>query len=341
MAKDTGKGAKSASKKGHKKESNKYAKMVIPLFLVLIMLGTVVAYVASSNWGNRINNSQSPNVNPAFNNIQDGLLIIPKDVGFARYADLKNDSVLNNTFNGYLWLKGSIPSAQIFNVDPQRDLFAIYPAGYFSNYNGQFVSLTDFGTSKINNSWPDSTGSDNSHNLLSNLNVPVKKVSDTYYYTPSTVPVISGIIDNVAPVAYVMEMGNTSLSSYGQYADLFDELKLKHIPIDNMTMEMVGTSSNLTYSDRYYAAVGPLDPANTSTDRLYSYVAIMHLNQTVPDTDMQNLALLQTSMQKMGFKVYNTESYNNYIVIEAQGSLGVCLDDMYSRWGFIKYQASM
>jgi len=56
---------------------------------------------------------------------------------------------------------------------------------------------------------------------------------------------------------------------------------------------------------------------------------------------MQNLALLQTSMQKMGFKVYNTEAYDNYIVIEAQGSLGLCLDDMYNRWGFIKYQASM
>lgn len=331
--------AKGAAKKT-KKEPRNWMKMVLPLFLVVIMLGTVVAYVAGSNWSNRVGTS-SGNTH-AFGSLADGLLLIPSDAGFARYADLANDTVLNATFGSHVWLMGSLPSSKIFDASPKRDLFAVYPAGYFSSAASQFVSLTDFGTKNINKSWPDSTGTDYAHKLLSSLDIVAKKVNSNYYYTPSTVPVISGLIDNIAPVAYVMDTGNSSLSAYPGFADLFTQLRLKQVPVSGMTFETAGTACNLTYSDRYYAAVGPVDPSNASADRPYSYVAIVHVvNSTVADGYSQDLALLQGQMEKMGFERYDTQVYGEYVVIEGTGSLEVCLEDMYGRWGFIKYQASL
>lgn len=326
MAKD--KGAKGASKKG--KKPRNWAKTIIPIFLVLIMLGTVVAYVGGSNWTSQIEDNQGSSTTKAFGSIQDGLRLIPSGAGFARYADLKNDSVLSNSVSSYIWLKGSIPSAEIFSASPQRDMFAIYPARFFGSFSEQFVSLTDFGTSKINMSYPD----------YYNINgIVAKEVNQKYYYTGTTVPVVSGRIENVAPVIEVMFGSNAS--SYKNYSDLFDEMKYKQIPISGMTLEMVGTKCNLTYADRYYAAIGPVDPSNKSADRLYSYVAVLHTNTTIPDADLQNLALLQGSMEKMGFESYNTQVYDDYIVIEAKGSMSLCLDDMYNRWGFIQYKAAL
>ncbi len=336
MAKD--KDTKGASKKG-KKEPRNWAKTVIPLFLVFIMLGTVVAYVAGSNWGGKIDKSKS--TEHAFDSVADGLRLIPAEAGYARYLDLGNDTELTNATNSYTWLKGSLPPSSIFNADPKIDLFAIYPAGYFSDSGSQFVSLTEF-RKAVNKSWPDSTGSDYYHELLSYYNVAVKKVNDNYYYTPATTPVVSGMLQNIAPTAYVMASGNVSLSSYGEYKDLFDELRYKQIPIDRMTLETIGLKSNLSYSDRYYAGIGPVDPANQSQDRLYSYVVIMHVNNTtLLDNDRQNLALLQGMMEKSGFESYNTQVYDDYVVIEARGTLVLCLEDMYYRWGFIKYQAAL
>jgi hypothetical protein len=339
MAKD--KGTKGASKKG-KQEPRNWAKTIIPLFLVFIMLGTVVAYVAGSNWGGKIDNDRGSKTKNAFGGVADALSIIPAESGYARYIDLRNDTELRNATNSYTWLKGSLPPVSILNADPQTDLFAIYPSGYFSDHSSQFVSLTDFGTAAVNKSWPDSTGSDYYHELLSYYNIAVKKVNDNYYYTPSTYPVISGKLENVAPTGYVMASGNTSLSSYGKYKDLFDELKYKQISTDGMTLEMVGLSSNLSYSDRYYAGIRPLDASNASQGRLYSYVVIMHVNNTtVLDNDRGNLALLQGMMEKSGFVSYNTQVYDDYVVIEAKGTLVLCLEDMYYRWGFIKYQSAL
>jgi len=238
--------------------------------------------------------------------------------------------VLGESVNNFYWLKGALPPTTIFKADPKRDMFAIYPAEFFGSFVEQFVSLTDFGTTKINKTYPDY------YNIAG---VIAKKVNDRYFYTAETSPVISGRIENVAPTIDVM-LGNNA-SAYGNYTDLFEELKLKHISTGNMTLEVVGLTNNLSNSDRFYAAVGPVDRSNTSSGRLYSYVAVMHLNSTISDQDRLNLALLQGAMQKMGFKSYNTQVYDDYIVIEATGSLSLCLDDMFNRWGFLKYSASL
>ena len=54
-----------------------------------------------------------------------------------------------------------------------------------------------------------------------------------------------------------------------------------------------------------------------------------------------DLALLEGAMEKMGFKSYRTQAYEDYIVIEAEGGLDTCIDDMLYRWGLIKYSASL
>jgi hypothetical protein len=322
------KGSKKAGKAN--KEPKNWAKLAIPILLVFIMLGSIVAYVSSGNWANKIGTTETTGLTKKFDSLADGLKLVPAGAASVRYIDLRNDSVISGSINNFYWLKGAMPSKQIFNVDPVRDMFSIYPAGFFGSFAEQFVSLTDFGTAKINKTYPDY------YNIN---NVIAKKVNDRYFYTAETSPVISGRIENVAPTIDVISGNNAS--AYGNYSDLLDEIKLKHLSAGNMTLEVVGLTSNLSNSDRFYAAIGPVDRSNKSTDRLYSYVAVMHLNSTISDQDRLNLALLQGGMQKMGFKSYNTQVYDDYIVIDATGSLTLCLDDMLNRWGFLKYSASL
>ncbi|HTX43364.1 MAG TPA: hypothetical protein VMC61_01450, partial [Methanocella sp.] len=262
--------------------------------------------------------------------IMDGLLLIPANASNVRFVDLRNDSLLAGSIQKFFWLFGTLPPQNVFNAAPQRDLFAIYPLGYFGNFDEQFVSLTDFGTASINQSYPDY------YNVQGTI---AKRVNSKYYYTGTTKPVVSGRIENVAPVIDVMNGNN--VSAYGKYADLFNEIKLKHLAMNGTTLEVVGSSCNLSYSDRFYAAIGPVDQANKSPDRLYYYVAVMHVNQTPSDQDRQELALLEKAMEKMGFISYRTQVYDEYIIIEAQGGLDVCVDNMVNRWGFIKYQFSV
>jgi hypothetical protein len=327
MSEDKGKkkGAKGKSRKD-KPEPRNWSKIAVQLFIVFIMLMSVFAFTLNVNRGG--SDDEAPANEKSFNGIEEGLRLIPADASYARYADLKNDSVLADSVQNYLWLFGTLPSENIFDAKPQRDMFAIYPQGYFGDFIEQFVSLTDFGTAKINQSYPDY------YNIQG-----VKRVNNKYYYTWETKPVISGRIENLVSVANVMFGSN--VSSYGNYSGIFDEMRWKQVPTGGMTLEMVGRSCNLSYVDGYYAAVGPADPGNKSSDRLYNYTIVMRLNQTIPEQDREGLALLEGAMEKMGFKSYRTQAYDDYIIIEAEGSLDSCIDDMLNRWGFIKYDASL
>jgi hypothetical protein len=329
MAVDKGKkkGAKGASKKDRPEPRN-WAKIGIQLFIVFIMVMSVFAFTLNNNRSG--SNTDTSSSDRSFNGIADALRLIPANASYARYADLKNDSVLADSVQKYYWLFGTLPSETVFNAKPQRDLFAIYPQGYFGSFTEQFVSLTDFGTAKVNQSYPDY------YNIQG---VIAKRVNSKYFYTGATKPVVSGRIENVAPTVEVMLGYNAS--SYGNYSGIFDEIKWKQVPTDGMTLELVGRSCNLSYVDGYYAAVGPADRTNKSSDRLYNYTAVMHLNQTLSDRDRQDLALLESAMEKMGFKSYRTQAYDDYIIIEAEGSLDACVDDMLNRWGFIQYRPSL
>lgn len=329
MAEDKGKkkGTKGKSKKD-KPEPKNWTKIAIQLFIVLVMVMSVFAFTLNNNRSGSNGDSSSSGKN--FNGIADGLRLIPANASYVRYADLKNDSVLADSVQKYYWLFGTLPPEKVFNANPQRDMFAIYPKEHFGSFTEQFVSLTDFGTARINESYP---------NYYDINGIIAKRVNSKYFYTAETKPVVSGRIENVASVIDVMYAGNAS--SYGNYSGLFDEIKWKQVSTGGMTLELVGRSCNLSYADGYYTAVGPVDMANKSADRLYDYLAVMHLNQTLSDRDRQDLALLEGAMEKMGFNSYRTQAYDDYIIIEARGSLDACVDDMLNRWGFIQYKPAL
>lgn len=329
MAEDKGK-KKGTKGKSKKDEPRNWAKIGLQVFIVLVIGMSVIAFTLNVNRGGSNTNSGKSNSEKSFNGIADGLSIIPANASYALYVDLKNDSVLSNFAQGTIWIYGTMASQKVFGASPQRNLFAIYPAGYFGDFTEQIVSLTDFGKASINQSYPD---------YYSIQGIIAKRVNDKYFYTGATKPVISGRIENVAPVVEVF-VGN-NVSAYGNYSGLFDEMKWKQIPSGGMTLEVVGRACNLSYVDGYYAGVRPVDRGNTSSDRLYNYTVVMHLNQTPPDRDLQDLALLEKAMEKMGFVSYRVQVYDDYIIIEAQGNLAVCLDNMQNRWGFIKYQYSL
>jgi len=328
MADDKGKKKDNKGKsKKDRPEPRNWAKIGLQLFIVLVMVMSVFAFTLNSGGGGPDNDTAD--IEKSLNGIADGLKLIPANASFARYVNLKDDSVLSDTFQKYYWLYGTLPSEKVFDAKPRHDVFAIYPQGHFGAFTEQFVSLTDFGTARINQSYPDYYGE----------GVTAKMVNNRYFFTGETKPVVSGRIENVAPVVDVM-LGNNA-SAYGNYSDLFDEMKWKQIPTGGMTLELVGKACNLSYCDRYYAAVGPVDRANTSEYRPYNYTVVMHLSQAPSDQDREGLALLQGAMEKMGFASYRTQAYEDYIIIEAEGSLEACLDDMLNRWGFVKYQASL
>jgi len=316
-----------------------WAKIVIPVVLILVLIGMVFASVLN----NKVTTTPSTttNTNKNFNNIQDALGLLPSNASYVRYLDMKNDTAMSNWAQTNYW--NTMPPTSIFSATPQRDALAVYPAGYFENSmtstSADLVSLSDFGNNKINESY--------STLGYTNSGIKILKANSQYYFAPDITPVVSGGEQEVLDTLAVFD-GNSGSAS-GTYSDLFQELNMRHIAINGMTLETAGDNStlpvwfpisniNLT-ADRYYAGVGPTNVTvtmNNTTYPVYSYVAIMHLNQTPSDNDMQYLDLLQSSNEKMGFSDYNVQVYDDYIIIDAHAPLAMCLDDM-TTWDFLRY----
>jgi hypothetical protein len=116
-----------------------------------------------------------------------------------------------------------------------------------------------------------------------------------------------------------------------------------------MALETAGDNSSLPISfpysninltaDRYYAGVGPTNATvmlNNTSFAVYTYVAVIHLNQTPTDKDVQIIDLLQSGNEKMGFSDYNIVFDNDYMIINARAPMVMCLDDMMT-WDFLRY----
>lgn len=320
MAKNDGKSLKKATKK----EPTNWAKAVIPILLVVIMLGSIFAYVLSNPVNTSNTSPKTTSNEKPFNSIIDGLKLLPANLSSARYADLKADPILSQYMYSNAYLARTIPPSKTFGAEPQKDMLAIYPQGYFGDFKEQFVSLTSFGSSRINSSYP-------AYDVNGQI---VEMVNSKYFYTLNLKPVISGRSENVAKVL----KSSDNESAYNEYSDLFEELKWKQI--SNATLEAVGKSCSYAPADRFYAALWPADSKNKSHDRPYSYVAIMHINHTITDDEAADFAAYGESMKKYGFNYYNVQVYGDYVIIEAEGSLDVCMDDALNRWSFIKYKLS-
>lgn len=328
MAQDIGKKAKSASKK-NKPEKRNWVKIAIPLLLVVIMLGSIVAYVFSGSKPNLSSDSgQATDITKPFNNITDALHIVSANASYVRYADMKDDSKLKSWMSQYF--TNTIPPSKFFNANPQRDVIAVYPKDNFGNfsqygynypYNSQWMSLTDFGGQTLNQSYDA---------YIVNGEMALA-VNSNYFFTPNTKPVISGMPMTIASTLDVIR-GNNS-SAYGQYSDVLQQIKYQQFSESGMTLETVGKQCSANFTDMYYAAMGPNKGSKNST---YHYIAIMRLNQTLTNDEMAQIALLESAEKKAGFENYTLVPYEKYAVIDANGSFDLVSQDMYYRWGFLK-----
>jgi hypothetical protein len=320
MATNKGKGAKAAPKKA--KPIN-WAKIIIPLVMVFVLVGMVFASVIN-NGPKGGNSGSSSAITKDFNNIANALNLLPSNASYVRYVDMKNDSQLST------WMTSNfgpeMPPAKSLGASPVRDSIAVYPQGYFGDFSQQFVSLTDFGNKKLNVSYTGGTvGGDE-----------VLMVNQLYYFTPATSPVISGRLENIIPVLNIMNTGNNS-TAYDTYSDVLGQIAPNHINNKTMELETVGKLTNANFTDMYYAAIGPAPNSSLNdNNKLYSYVAVMRLNQTLSDDQLLEFSLLDQARKQLGFKNYTVELYDKYAILKAQGNLSLCTQDM-NQWGFLKY----
>ena len=232
-----------------------------------------------------------------------------------------------------------MPNSSAFDTPLQKDMLTVYPKDTFGNFTQlyglnmtqQFVSVSDFGRGPVNTTGLYQASYDNQVLIGKN---------NFYFYTPQTDPIVSGMADLVAPVLDTMT-GNLTNSSYDQYSDLIDQLALHGMTEAGSTLEVVGTNPPLNFSDRYYAGIKP----NNDVNNTYTFQAVMHLNQTLTNDEMERLSLIPDAMkQSANYTSYNI-TYGNaqpgdYLVVSAVGPFDEITNDMmyYSNiWPFMRY----
>jgi hypothetical protein len=126
-----------------------------------------------------------------------------------------------------------------------------------------------------------------------------------------------------------MKGSTASNSAYSDYPGLLEPANQS---AKNAAFAVVGTSNTLGFGDRYYAGITPLN------DTWCDYKIVIHLNQTLNETQMNELA----GQWQMGTSLYGIDSVapqfkGSYVILSAKGDIDVCLNDMRSSgWYFIK-----
>lgn len=309
-----------------------------------MILAVLISGCTSSPSPGPANNTGSISLNKNFNDLADSLHLLPAGATYVRYTDTKADSRLGQYLSSSYW--NTIPPSSIFGANAVRDAFAVYPAYQFGNTTssgaGNVISLTDFGNATLNQSYPQVSAD------LNGNSIPIKEVFGNYYFSPDTFPVVSGTENATIATLYTMAGISGSNTSYDDYADLFNVLSSHHIPINGMTLEVVGNNATFPVSginltpDKFYAAIGPTNQTVVVNGTIYTqyyYVIVVHVNQAPSSGDIQNLYLYASSNLKMGFSDYNVQVYGDYIVVQAHAPIQICLNDDMMNWGFMKYQA--
>lgn len=324
---------KSKGKSAEKKKTN-WSKIAISLFLAITMIIVIFAYALGGGGPKTISTDRTLTLMKSFNTISDGLKLVPDNASYIRYANLTADSKLSAWMGQNFWR--SMPNSSTFNAQVKRDMLVVYPKDTFGNFSAtydrnfsmQYASLTDFGSGAINESYPAVTQQIDGQTIL--------YVNELYYFTPQTNPVVSGMAEIVVPVLDAMT-GHTNNTSYDKYKGLTDQLARNQMSEDGMTLQMVSDQPTENFSDMYYAAIGPNHDANQS----YTFQAIMHLNRSLNNTDMEYLSILPEAMKKSGYESYNITFGNgeagDYVVVKSVGPFDQTVYDMFYTWGFMRY----
>jgi hypothetical protein len=324
---------KSKGKSAEKKQTN-WTKIAVSLFLAITMIIVIFAYALNGGGPKTINTDRTLTLTKGFNTISDGLKLVPDNASYIRYANLSADAKLSTWMGTNFWT--SMPNSSTFNAQVKKDMLAVYPKDNFGNYSAtygrnfsmQYVSLTDFGTGAINESYPAVEQQIDGQAIL--------YVNDLYFFTPQTNPVVSGMAQIVIPVLDAMT-GHTNNTSYDQYKGLTDQLSRYGMSENGMTLQVVGNQPTENFSDMYYAAIGPNHDANQS----YTFQAVMHLNRSLTNADMEYMSILPDAMKESGYESYNI-TYGNgeagdYVIVKSVGPFDQTVYDMFYTWGFMRY----
>ena len=303
------------------------------MFLAITMIVVIFSYAYRGSPPSVSTPERTLTLVKSFDKLSDGLKLVPENGSYVRYANLTSDATLGTWMNKNFYK--SMPNSTALQAPIQRDMLSVYPKDNFGNFSEmyglnmsvQYVSLTDFGKGELNNSYQPKYAVDQQ---------PISFVNELYYFTPQSDPVVSGMIDTVAPTIDTMT-GNTTNTSYDQYKGLLDQLPLNQMSEDGMTLEMVSNQPSENFSDMYYAGIGPNNDANKS----YTFQAVMRLNRTLTNTDMGYFSLLPDAMKEQGYTSYNI-TYGNgeagdYVVVKGVASFDQCTNDLFYTWGFMKF----
>lgn len=309
------KSGKKSSPRGGAGKKN-WAKIAVPVFLILIMVLSIFAILTSNN--NQVSDTDSSSTEINFNSIIEGLRIIPPGADYARYIDLTANAEINTWAMSNL--NTTIPDSKAFGGQAKKDLLVNYPLEFFGPFNEQWVSITDFGPKyQITNP-----------NQTTYQGVSMRAINPVYTYS-ETRPTVSGRIQNVADMILFWS-SSPNKTAYNEYSDLTDQLKGYPINASQARLSVVGTSSLLNTSDRYYAGLTP------TSDGKYNYQAVLHLNETLNETEKQDFKSRteQVGIFVMKFDSYQIQFQGDYLILQATGNLTTCTNDMVDSWRFLK-----
>lgn len=293
-----------------------WKKTIVPLFLALTMLLSIFAIAGSSLFKNSGSSTRDITLDKSFNNIQDGLRLLPSAPVYARYVDFEADRNITDWMGENLG--ASIPARSEFGVWPKKDMLANYSAGYFGDYKQQWVSVTDFGNSALIN-----------YNTTDYGGQPIAEINEQYYFTPAMDPVVSGRYENVVKVLDTVNAGGDN--SYADYSDLFEKLKGYDTTARDAKLSVVGRECAVNFTDKYYAGLTP-------KNGYYDYKVVAHLNRPFNETEKQEMksAWEQTAMYVYGFDALNVKFDGDYLVLDGRGNFETCIRDMTYVWAFLR-----
>jgi hypothetical protein len=299
-------------------EAKKRRLMII--LLAVLMVGTMIivplAVLFNPTPLHQASTDETPKTS-GLNSIVDALTYLPPNANYVRYADL-NDSTVNEWT--YLNFGRNIPNMSVFGKMPYKDVLATFPyptLGIAVVNDPQVVVLTDLGGVYDNTSYQKTTIND----------AQLRIVQDPYAFSADSFPTVSGHKEYVWRIDNFMKSSTASDSAYATYADLFEQANLSSVR--KAKFATVGTSGTLGFGDRYYAGVTPLN------DTMCDYTIVIHLNQTLNETRMQEIAeRWQTGASLYGIDASSPQFKTNYVIMSAKGDTFNCLNDMVTSWEF-------
>jgi hypothetical protein len=299
-------------------KKSRMLKIILAAVLVLIMIIVPLATLFNPTSLHNVNDNSGQKTG-SFSSISDALMDVPQSANYVRYVDLNASATITNWTMANLG--NNLPSPVIFGRTPYRDAVAAFPyptLGLANVEDPQVVVLSDFGHGYDNASYQKTTVG----------GAQLRIVQGTYGFSTDTYPTVSGRQEYVALIDSFIQGSTPADSAYATYSDLIQQVNQS---VQAAKFAVAGTSTSLGFGDRFYAAVTPLN------DTMCDYRIAIHLNQTLNDSQMQDIADRWTTGASLyGIDAMAPQFKGGYVVMTARGDIENCLNDMVTNWDFVR-----